>query len=80
MVTELNAGQHPLECLIFTQKEYVSELFNQERIDIAITKLVITHFRVFRHSKSCCLAFCSTKRVEIHSFTLRALLILQHAT
>ncbi len=34
---------------------------------IAITKSVITLFRVFYHSKSCCPALT----VEIHSFTFR---------
>ncbi len=43
------------------KKEAVYELFNQKRADIAITKSVITHFRVFYHSKMCCPVFNSLK-------------------
>ena len=43
------------------KKECVYELFTQKRVDIVITKSVITQFRVSYHSKSCCPAFNSLK-------------------
>ena len=45
----------------FSIKNCVYELFIQKRVDIAITKSVITHFRLFYHSQMCCPAFNSLK-------------------
>ena len=67
-VNELNPGQHLFEWKFSFKKECVYELFNQKRVDIAFTKSVIIHLKVFFHSKSCCPAF---KRVEICSFIFR---------
>ncbi len=47
------------------KKECIYELFAQKRVDIAITKSVITHFRVFYHSKLCCPAFNSLKEWKV---------------
>ena len=46
-VNKLNPGQHLFEWKFSLEKGYVYQLFNQKRVDIAITKSVFTHFRVF---------------------------------
>ena len=67
---ELNAGQHIFEWKFFTEKG-VYELFYQKRVDIVITKSVITHFRVFYYSKSCRPAFNSLKEWKFTLLHLR---------
>ncbi len=58
---ELNAGQHIFEWLIFTQKGVCLWIIQSKEL----TKEVITHFRVFYHSKMCCPAFNSLKEWKV---------------
>ena len=58
---ELNGGQRIFEWKIFTQKGVCLWIIHSKRVDIAITKSVITNFRAFYHSKMCCLAVNSLK-------------------